>query len=208
MVSSGFEVTVEISQTAENLRFLLWRYQADRKDWAALLAIWSKSDVNRAEELLRGVELRPDELEEITRATGVSVEALVGTSLIAESEVNVVQENIRFLTDHLSYGEKKRLSAAMDIHPSTLSKWRSGELCPRKSRLNALCRHFGLPLATNLETDPIFLSNRLASEREREERAWAQMRIMALDAKTWRTLFPALQLLLAAYEDDIMIEHI
>jgi hypothetical protein len=179
-----------MSQATENLRFLLWRDQMERKDWASALAAWAKSDTGRAEELLSGAEPRPDEQEAIIDAVGISVEELVGTSLVASSGVNILQENIRFLTDNMSYGEKKRLAAAIDIHPSTFSKWRSAELCPRKAHLSALCRYFGLPMATNLGADMLFLSRQFINERERDERAWAQTRIMKLDTKTWHALFP------------------
>src|SRR5687767_15080289 len=103
-----------MSQATENLRFLLWRDHVERKDWATHLAAWAKSGTGRAEDLLSGAELQPDEQEAIAGVVQISVEELVGTSLVITSGVNILQENIQFLTDNMSHGEKKRLCAAID----------------------------------------------------------------------------------------------
>ena len=186
-----------MSQVSENLRFLLWLKRVQRSEWAAVLGYWANCDIGRAEELLEGGEPAQHELEHIARAVDYSEDALVRTSLLAAHGIDVLRENILFLTERLGYGRKKDLAAALKIHPTTITKWRSGESHPRESHLEALCRYFGLPASTNIEVEPIFLI--VETREQREQRAWVRARIEKLDPETWRLAYPFLKYLLTDF---------
>jgi transcriptional regulator with XRE-family HTH domain len=179
---------------SENLRFLLWSKKVQRREWASHLGHWAKCDPRRAEELLQGSEPTEHELEHIARAVDYSIEILAHTSLLEAHGVDVLRENLRYLTDRLDYGRKKEMAAALDIHPTTITKWRNGESRPRAVHLEALCRYFGLPSDTKIEVERIFLT--VETRLDQEQRAWVQTRIEELDTVTWQLVYPILKFLL------------
>jgi transcriptional regulator with XRE-family HTH domain len=186
-----------MSQVSENLRFLLWFKRVPWSEWAPVLGHWAECEFGRAEELLEGSEPAQHELEHIVRAVDYSEEALVRTSLLAAHGIDVLQENIRFLTEHLGYGRKKDLAAAINIYPTTITKWRSGESHPQGSNLEALCRYFGLPASINIEVEPIFLV--VETREQREQRVWVRARMEKLSPETWRLAYPFLKSFLAEF---------
>jgi transcriptional regulator with XRE-family HTH domain len=181
-------------QLSENLRFLLWSKRVQRREWASHLGHWANCDPGRAEELLQGNEPSERELEQIVRAVGYSMEILAHTSLLEAHEVDVLHENLRYLTDRLDYGHKKEMAAALDIHSTTITKWRNGECRPRVVHLASLCRYFGLRSDTKIEVEPIFLT--VETRLDQEQRAWVRTRLEELDPITWQMVYPFLKFLL------------
>src|SRR5690349_12819167 len=134
---------------SENLRYLLWSRKLQRSQWLDILADWVGSDQSRALALLQGIEPQPGEQEHIAQALDLPIEALVDTRLIDADEVNIVQANLRCLLDTLPHGRKKVIAAHLSVHPTTISRWCSGEQSPSQEHLAGLCRYFGLPYGTD-----------------------------------------------------------
>jgi transcriptional regulator with XRE-family HTH domain len=178
-----------------NLRYLLWRDRVPRSRWVEQLAAWAGCDRRRAETLIDGARATPDEQARIVNAVGVSEEELCFTELVEQSGVNIFSENLRYLMDGLDRGGHRQLAKRLDVHVSTLSKWRSGRQRPRKRQMDALYRFFGLSAVADLLTEPLFLSFVPVSALQR--RAWLKARIDTLPPTTLAQLFPALQRLVS-----------
>ncbi len=183
-----------MSQVADNLKYLLWLQQVAPEDWPTQLAAWAKCDIRRAELLLRGEMLQPIEQRRIAETLSVPEEELLFSRLVEAGTVDILLENIRYLTRSLGHGQKKALAFHLGVHPTTISRWASGELRLTKGRLDALSRYFRLPAHINLETDSLFLSGKPATDLDR--RAWLHKRIDEMDAATIQDLFPALERML------------
>lgn len=181
------------AEAAQNLRYLLWREKIDRSRWAEHVAGVVDCDAGHAEALLDYGALTPHEGERVAEHFCVAEEEL-RFGQFAREQIDVLQENIRYLVGTLDHGEKKHLAEAVNVHPVTVSRWLSGAQGPESAKLAALCRYFGLPDDTDLRSEPIFLSRLPASDRERRE--WLRERVDALSPRSLRELFPALQRLL------------
>ena len=183
---------MNLSQTGENLRYLLWRLGVDRNGWASHLAGWARCTEHRAEELLQGAELETREQERIARAADVREEELQYARLV-EAE-NILLQNLRHLLNSLEHGQKGVLAGAVGVHYTTISKWYRGDQSPTRDHLDALRRFFGLASDTDLRTDPLFLSLTPISDLER--RAWLIRRIEEADPETLEEYFPTFRRLL------------
>ena len=178
-----------------NIRFLLWRDGVKRDEWSAKLANLLGSDIPRAQEILSGgVDLQPTEVALIAKAYKVTVNKLRTQSLVSEEKVDVLTANIRHLIDGLAHGQRRQFAAQLGVDVTTVSRWSTAAQRPTKTKLGRIRDYFGLPVATNLEGDPIFLS--LDPVTGTEMRSWLHEQIEGLDADTLRNLFPALQRLL------------
>lgn len=177
-----------------NIRYLLWREKVERAKWVTQLAQWAGCNLARAETLLRNAELRKDEQECVAAALGVTEEDLLFAHLLEDSGTDILRENIGYLLDTLDHGQKKMFAADLEVHGTTVSRWRSGLQVPERSKLVAICHYFRLPAGTDLATEPIFLSPLPISEAERK--AWLHRHIEEMDARTLSELFSALQRLL------------
>jgi transcriptional regulator with XRE-family HTH domain len=178
----------------QNVRFLLWRANVRREAWIDELARWAGCDPRRACELLRSGKPSPAELETIARRTGVSEEDLVFAPLLQAAKTDILKENLRVLTDQLRRGEKGALAGRLQVHASTLSKWRSGGQRPERATVQKLAQFCGLPRGVDLESEPLFLSLQPVNDPER--RSWLHTQIDRLDTGTLTLLFPALERLL------------
>jgi len=181
-------------EVSTNIRYLLWAGKLPRAKWAEHLATWAKCDLRRAEQLLRNGDLRQNEQRSIIEAIGILEEDLLLTSLLEIRGVDILRENMEYLISTLNHGEQKKLAEYVGVDPSTISRWYGGRLRPTKKHLEWLGLYFGLPLHTNLETEPIFLSLLPITVDKRKQ--WLIEHIQALDASTLHALFPALERLL------------
>ncbi len=90
-----------MNQTAENLRYLLYKQKGLKKSrWVERLAEWASCDSQRARELLDGSPLKTSEQKKIAKSAERTEEDLQHARLV--NEENVLRENIRFLTDKMS----------------------------------------------------------------------------------------------------------
>jgi len=175
-----------------NIRFLLWREGVKRDEWIAKLADLLGCDINRAQGILGGAaDPESQEVALIAKPYKVGVNKLRTQSLVAEEKVDVLSANIRHLIDGLVHGQRRQFAAALGVDVTTVSRWSTAAQRPTKTKLMRICDYFGLPVATNLETDPLFLS--LEPVTGREMKGWLHEQIDGLDADTLRNLFPALQ---------------
>lgn len=184
-----------VNDVTLNIRFLLWREGVGRGEWGAKLASLLGCDIRRSQEILGGgVDLQPKELALIAKAYKVGVNELRTQNLVSKENVDLLAANIRHLIDGLAHGQKRQFAAELGVDVTTVSRWSSSAQRPTKTKLKRICDYFGLPLATNLEDDPVFLS--LDPVTGSEMKSWLHEQIEGLDADTLRNLFPALQRLL------------
>ena len=150
----------------------------------------------RAEELLLGGDARPGEIERIAAVFGVSQEDVAGADLVERARVDVLLQNMCRLIDSVNLvvrtgrGAKKLLADELGVHPTTVSKWYSGEQEPTRENLDALLRYFGLS-GIEIRVDPIFLSPLPVGKAE--QRAWLSERVDRIDGAELQQLFPALR---------------
>jgi transcriptional regulator with XRE-family HTH domain len=179
---------------SDNLRYLLWKSGTKREDWVSQLANWAKCSKSRAEELLNGAVLEKKEQEQIAKITNVSEEAIQTERFVGE-EVNILMENIKFLTSKAVTGEKQvDIARNIGVREVTMSRWVKGKQEPEESKLARLVAYLKLPPGTNLKNDPIFLSPAPVGDLSR--RHWLKKQIDQLDSETLNEIFPALQRLL------------
>jgi len=183
---------MDIPQTAENLRYLLWKADFDRAAWARELGSWARCDRQSAEGLLEGAVLGDEVQERVSRQTGVPVEDLQFARLVDAEDV--LLENLRYLLGSLEHGQKAYFATAVGIHYTTVSKWYRGIHRPTGYHMERICAFFGLAPSTNLRTDPLFLSLTPVSDLER--RAWLIDRINNASAETIEKYFATFQRLL------------
>jgi hypothetical protein len=178
--------------TAENLRYLLWRQKkVKRRDWIAHLSGWGQCDRHRAEALLNDEVLLDEEQERIAQVNDISVEDLQNSRFVGDN-VNILHENIKFLTDKKYVGEKLTdIEKKTGIGRVTLTRWRSEDAAkrpkPEKPNLDKLSEYFGLPVGTDLRNDPVFLT--LSPVGPTKQREWVHKRIDRLTNKDLRDLF-------------------
>ena len=178
-----------------NIRYLLWREGERREEWAAKLTDLLGCDIRRAQEILSGgVDLQPKEISAMAKAYKIGVNDMRTLNLLSKEKVNVLTANIRHLIEGLAHGQRKYFAAELGVDVTTVSRWSSSAQRPTRTKLRRICEYFGLPLATNLEDDPVFLS--LDPVTGSEMKSWLHEQIEGLDADTLRNLFPALQRLL------------
>jgi transcriptional regulator with XRE-family HTH domain len=178
-----------------NIRYLLWREGVRRDEWAAKLADLLGCDIRRAQEILSGgVDLQPKEIAAMAKAYKVGVNDMRTLSLLSKEKDDMLTANIRHLIDGLAHGQRRQFAAELGVDVTTVSRWSTAAQRPTKTKLGRIRDYFGLPFATDLEGDPIFLS--LDPITGSEMRSWIHEQIEGLDADTLRNLFPALQRLL------------
>src|SRR5262249_21357701 len=194
MLEFNVVMTKIIDIPSENLRYLLWKSEVKREDWIAQLSAWAKCHKSRAEEILNGATLETVEQEEIAKNTDVSEEA-IQTERFLNDKVDVLWENIKFLTEKDNTGEKLvRLARAIGVSQVTISRWRNRAQRPEDAQIAKLALYFNLPARTDLKTDSIFLS--LYPIGHLERRNWLKHQIDQLNAEILDEIFPALRRLL------------
>ena len=178
-----------------NIRYLLWKGGAERKEWPSRLIGWLGCSLPRAEELLEGEggELTAKEKKALANVTGLSPDDL-SADLLERQGVNILVENIRHLINGLPHGQKKEFAASLGVDATTVSRWLGGAQRPTKKKLGEMGKYFGLPPGTDLDFEPIFLRTEPISESQMKN--WISERIQQVDGKSLREIFPALMRLL------------
>jgi transcriptional regulator with XRE-family HTH domain len=184
-----------MDRLARNIRYLLWKEGADRKDWQSKLAEWLACSLQRAEELLEGNgnALTPKEKKTLEKATGLAPEGLSG-DLLEKHDGDILVENIRHLIDGLPHGQKKEFAAKLGVDVTTVSRWIAGAQRPTKKKLEEIGKYFSLPPGTDLDSEAIFLWTDPISESQMK--SWITETILRVDGKTLREIYPALRRLL------------
>jgi len=178
-----------------NIRYLLWKEGADRKDWPSKLAERLGCTLQRAEDLLEGEgeDLTLKEKKALEKATGLAPEDLSG-DLLEKHDGDILVENIRHLINGLPHGQKKEFAAKLGVDVTTVSRWIGGAQRPTKRKLEEIGKYFGLPPGTDLDSEAIFLWTEPVSEVQMK--SWLMEQIQQIDGKTLREVFPALRRLL------------
>jgi transcriptional regulator with XRE-family HTH domain len=194
----GVERT-ESGLLSRNTRFLLWKQEIPRDQWATWLEARLSWSATRIKELVRG-QLDDSRLgyEEVSELSGLfemnaDEQDLRYRDLVTE-RCDILRENLTYLIDSLERGGKKLLAEALSIDPTTVSRWLNGSFAPNKLTLTSLSSYFGLPLGTDLTRDPVFLS--VDPIAEAEQRQWVATHLKDLSAEEFRLLYPAFRRLL------------
>jgi transcriptional regulator with XRE-family HTH domain len=184
-----------MDELQKNIRYLLWKEGADRKDWPSKLAEWLGCPLRRAEDLLEGEGegLTSKEKKALEKATGLATEDLSG-NLLEKHGGDILVENIRHLIDGLPHGQKKEFAAKLGVDVTTVSRWIGGAQRPTKKKVEEIGKYFGLPPGTDLHSQAIFLWTEPISESQMKN--WIAENIQKADGKTLREVFPALKRLL------------
>lgn len=195
LTSSAYGTLWTMERLKGNIRYLLWKGGAERKEWPSRLTGWLGCPVPRAEELLedKGGELTAKEKKALANVTGLAQEDL-SADLLEKQGVNILVENIRHLLNGLPHGRKKEFAASVRVDVTTVSRWLGGAQRPTKKKLEEIGRYFGLPSDINFESEPIFLWTEPISESQMK--SWIIDTIQQVDEKTLREIFPALRRLL------------
>ena len=194
-MSSAYGRLGSMEGVNKNIRYLLWKGGADRKDWPSRLVGWLGCSLPRAEELLEGGAevLTLKEKKALANVTGLHPEDF-SADLLEKQGVNVLVENIRHLINGLPHGQKKEFAASLGVDVTTVSRWLGGAQRPTKRKLEEIGKYFGLPPGTDLDSEPIFLWTEPISESQMK--SWIYENIQQADGKTLREIFPALRRLL------------
>ena len=178
-----------------NIRYVLWKGGAERKEWPSKLVGWLGCSLPKAEERLEGEgeELTLKEKKALAKVMGLSPEDF-SADLLEKQGVNILVENIRHLINELPHGQKKEFAASLGVDVTTVSRWIGGAQRPTKKKLEEIGRYFGLPPGTDLDSEPIFLWTEPISESQMK--SWIADTIQQADGKTLREIFPALRRLL------------
>jgi transcriptional regulator with XRE-family HTH domain len=184
--------------TTANIRFLLWRMQVSRYEWASLLAEVLGGDSTRATELLsgKGLPLTAAEDALVVKALKAGAgKSLLKEDLLQSEGTNILSENIRHLIGELPFGEKKEFASAIGVDATTVSRWNNGGYAPTKGKLGDVVDYFGIPSDVDIKTDPIFLSTEPLTETQCRE--WLKEQIDRIEKKSLREIMPALKRLLS-----------
>ena len=183
---------MKFDRLALNLRYLLWRREEPRQDWArslhAHLPRWS---VERVRAVLSDGTQDYRELQELAGALGITEEDLTHADLLAESTVYVLRENLCYLAASLARGGKSELAMFLGKDATTISRWLRGDSRPSTDALAQLLDFFGLPARIDLNSQPVFLNMEPISAIERRE--WLHRQIDTMSGEEIRDLFPALK---------------
>jgi transcriptional regulator with XRE-family HTH domain len=189
----GICETCGMDELMRNIRYLLWKEGADRKDWPSKLAEWLGCPLQRAEGLLEGEGRDPVTSKEkkfLEKATGLAPEELSG-DLLEKHDGDILVENIRHLIDGLPHGQKKEFAAKLGVDVTTVSRWIGGAQRPTKKKLEEIGKYFGLPPGTDLDSEAIFLWTEPISESQMKH--WITEHIQRMEGNTLREIFPALR---------------
>ena len=194
-ISSAYAKLGGMEGIGKNIRYLLWKEGAERKDWRSKLAKWLGCSFQRAEDLLEGngEALAQKEMKALEKATGVAPDDL-SRDLVENHVGNILVENIRHLINGLAHGQKKEFAAKLGVDVTTVSRWISGAQRPTKKKLEEISRYFGLPPGTDLHSEAVFLWTEPISESQMKN--WITEKVNQVDGKTLREIFPALRRLL------------
>ena len=183
---------MNVDRLALNLRYLLWRREEPRQDWArALRAQLPRWSSERVRAVLSDGTQDYRELQELAEALGITEEELTHADLLCESTVDVLRENLCYLAASLVRGGKAELAEFLGKDATTISRWLRGDSRPSTASLAQISDFFGLPARIDLNTQPVFLNMEPVSVIERRE--WLHRQINALSSEEIRDLFPALK---------------
>ena len=184
-----------MTHVSRNLCFLLWRQQIPRKAWVERMAELAGCSADRAAKLLRqGSKPTLEEQRALAEGFGIPEEDLTFADLLADSDVNIWQENVLCLIASLQHGSHTMLAEALGVTPGTISKWKKRDHVPEKTYKAKLCKFFEWH-SSDLEVEPVFLAPIPIDVIGRRE--WLCDRIKQMDKDTLHLLFPALERLLS-----------
>ena len=186
---------MNVDRLALNLRYLLWRREEPREGWVrALHAQVPRWPIERVRVVLSDGTQNYGELQDLAEAFGITEEELTHADLVAESGVDVLLENLRYLAETLARGGKAELAEFLGRDATTISRWLRGNSRPPAVTIKQISRFFGLPADTDLTEEAVFLSMDPISITGRRE--WLHEHVDLLRPEEIAELFPALRRLL------------
>lgn len=185
-----------MNSLSQNLKYLLWKNGVNRKEWVQTLADSLRCGQAKAQAILDGdqTDLESDELILLARFSGMDGDQVMIDDLLGSDGVDIFIRNLSFLLDRLPHGKKKHLADCLGVDQTTISRWGNGTQRPTKGKITAILNYFNLPLTTDLDRKPLFLSTMPIGEAETKK--WLKGKIDDLDRESLRELAPALIMLL------------
>ena len=187
-------------QVSQNVRYLLFQRGCAREQWVPWLESHTPIAPGKLAALVGGrlddSLIGDADLQHLAQALGLPADAaeLRFSDLLGESQLNVLAENLRYLLESYPRGGKKQLAEALQVTPTTVSRWLSKETGVSSGQLNKLNQYFGLPVRTDLRSYPLFLDAEPAAVSQR--RKWALAQLEGLPDDAFQSLYPALKRLL------------
>jgi len=184
-------------QISQNVRFLLWQQGITRASWVKWLVRECPVERQWARKLVCGElhdgEIQTTEQERLAAALEFP-EAELRFQDLPNTHSDILLENLKSLFSGLKRGGKKEMAGALQVDPTTVSRWLNGTSQPNRTTLDAISQFFGLPRGTNLRRDPIFLAN--APVAVVEQKQWIVRQVETMSPDDLRELYPALRRLL------------
>jgi len=187
-------------QVSQNLRFLLFRKAIPREEWLEWLQQHTSIPAGRLNALvskrLDDSGVGEPELQQLAKTLGLpeDAEELRFSDLVSDSRLNVFAENLRYLLDACPRGGKKQLAEALQVTPTSVSRWLGAAPGISSGLLSKLNQYFGLPAHVDLRVYPLFLDVEPAAVSQR--RKWVLDQLEALTDEEFQSLYPALKRLL------------
>ena len=183
------------------MRYLASRVDPRPQTWAATVQKRTGIRPYRAERILRGAPIKPEEITIIADAFDTDIKELQSNPIYGHGDESVLRLNLRYLIDSLPHGEKKNLAKSIGVAEETVSKWTSqGSRGLHRKNLSRLLRHFGLDPELDLAKEPIFLS--MGPVGAHLQKAWLLETIHEMPAREIGKIFPALQRIFRKDETD------
>jgi len=174
-----------------NLLFLLWEKEKDRNKWPTNLGKILGGEAEDLENILQErIRLSGQQIDRLAEYFNIEKAEFQTVDLLETT--NIFKENFCFLLNECS--EKKDIRKELGVHPSTISKWKSGKQPPSSTHLRHIKKVFGLDDSIDLNRDPLFLSMEPVSDLGKKQ--WIKENIDSLSPQGLRELYPALRRLL------------
>ena len=117
------------------------------------------------------------------------------SDLVACSGEDIREKNLRYLLESLEYGENAKFVAAMDVNPSTLTRWKQGKTKPDRYAQAQIAKYFGLKDVEDLKHQFLFLELEPVSTQQKKQYCTKLIDIM--DKNSFEAIFAALEKILS-----------
>jgi hypothetical protein len=157
----NIEILTKLPQVSLNLRYQLYKEKHDPARWEDVASKKLKIGLYRIRSIMNGDEsLSPEEQEAVAEWCGRSVDDLGSAPIYPADTEGMTKENLRFLIGSLKEkGGQKKLSTALGVLPSQVTRWKNERVIPHESNLRDLLKFFSLDSDLDLGKTPLFLAN-------------------------------------------------
>lgn len=190
----------------ENLKYMLFEKKTElgfsNSEFGQYIASMARNSLigeERFRNILLGV-VKPEEMEksrlfellQIDDESRIRFENEDMRDLSVESiRKRFVANNIAELFSNLQHGDKEKVANELGVNPSTITRWKRGEVTPSVKTLGKIARFFGLESAEAITGGYLFYKLEPATIREKRDRIVEKL--LSLDDATFDAIYPALE---------------